>query len=306
METFYSNSKNAKHTMKNYIEDIKLLTGKINRKYDSIYPIPRGGYLPAIIISQELNIPISFELTKNSLIVDDLIDSGKTLSNYSQDKAVVYVKNEKQNEVDYFAVKAQGWINLPDEQGTGIEENIKRIFQFIGENPDREGLKDTPTRIARMFKEIYRGYNPEEKPKITVFQNGTDGIIYDNMVIDEGEFYSVCEHHMMPFFGRYWFAYIPHPNGKILGISKIGRVIDYCAAKLQVQERLVYEVVKMLSESLESENEPLGLALVMEGTHLCKTMRGAKKNGKMTSSYLTGVFKEDSLARSEFMNLIKK
>ena len=188
----------------------------------------------------------------------------------------------------------------------GIEENIKRIFQFIGENPDREGLKDTPTRIARMFKEIYRGYNSEEKPKITVFQNGVDGIIYDNMVIDEGEFYSVCEHHMMPFFGRYWFAYIPHPNGKILGISKIGRVIDYCAAKLQVQERLVYEAVKMLSESLKDEFEPLGLALVMEGTHLCKTMRGAKKNGKMTSSYLTGVFKEDSLARSEFMNLIKK
>ncbi|HHX67767.1 MAG TPA: phosphoribosyltransferase, partial [Gallicola sp.] len=125
--------------MKNYIEDIKLLASKINCKYDSIYPIPRGGYLPAIIISQELNIPISFELTKNSLIVDDLIDSGKTLSNYSQDKAVVYVKNEKQNEVNYFAVKAQGWINIPDEQGTGIEENIKRIFQFIGENPDREG-----------------------------------------------------------------------------------------------------------------------------------------------------------------------
>jgi len=157
-----------------------------------------------------------------------------------------------------------------------------------------------------MFAEIFRGYDAEQKPQITTFENGKDSIVYDNMVIDEGDFYSMCEHHMMPFFGRYWFAYIPNPKGKILGISKIGRVVDYCSAKLQIQERLVHEIVEMLSDALGSENPPLGIALVMEGEHLCKTMRGAKKKGKMKSSYLTGIFKTDAQLRSEFLNLIHK
>lgn len=186
-----------------------------------------------------------------------------------------------------------------------IEENIKEILASIGENPEREGLKGTPDRIARMFKEIFRGYDPSQKPKITTFQNGADGITYDNMVIDEGNFYSCCEHHMMPFFGHYWFAYIPNPKGKILGISKIGRVVDYCGARLQVQERLVHDVVTMLEDALGSENPPLGIALVMKGEHLCKTMRGAKKQGIMTSSFLTGMFKESPEVRAEFMQFVK-
>lgn len=101
-------------------------------------------------------------------------------------------------------------------------------------------------------------------------------------------------------------AYIPNPNGRILGISKIGRVVDYCAARLQIQERLVHDVVTMLAESLGTENPHLGIALIMEGEHLCKSMRGAKKKGKMKSSYLTGIFKTDAQLRSEFLNLIHK
>lgn len=149
-------------------------------------------------------------------------------------------------------------------------------------------------------------YDAEQKPRITTFENGKDGIVYDNMVIDEGDFYSMCEHHMMPFFGRYWFAYIPNPKGRILGISKIGRVVDYCAAKLQIQERLVHEIVDMLWQALGNDNPPLGMALIMEGEHLCKSMRGAKKKGKMKSSYLTGIFKTDAQLRNEFLNLLSK
>lgn len=197
-------------------------------------------------------------------------------------------------------------MNLISENQSQIEFCIQEMLALIGEDNQREGLVGTPNRIARMFKEIFRGYDPEQKPKITTFENGKDGIVYDNMVIDEGDFYSMCEHHMMPFFGRYWFAYIPNPKGKILGISKIGRVVDYCSAKLQIQERLVHEIVDMLSDALGSENPPLGIALVMEGEHLCKTMRGAKKKGVMKSSYLTGLFKTDAQLRSEFLNLIQK
>jgi len=115
-----------------------------------------------------------------------------------------------------------------------------------------------------------------------------------------------CEHHMMPFFGHYWFAYIPNPKGKILGISKIGRVVDYCAAKLQVQERLTHDIVEMLEKALGEEYPPLGIALVMRGSHLCKEMRGVKKKGIMTSSFLTGAFKNDAETRAEFMNFVNK
>ncbi len=187
-----------------------------------------------------------------------------------------------------------------------IEKHVTALLSLIGDNPERAGIQGTPDRIARMFAEIFRGYDVEQKPRITTFENGKDGIVYDNMIIDEGDFYSMCEHHMMPFFGRYWFAYIPNPNGRILGISKIGRVVDYCAARLQIQERLVHDVVTMLAESLGTENPPLGIALIMEGEHLCKSMRGAKKKGKMKSSFLTGIFKTDAQLRNEFLNLVNR
>ena len=186
-----------------------------------------------------------------------------------------------------------------------IAQLVNELLGLIGDNAERTGLQDTPQRVARMFSEIYRGYDPAKKPKITTFPNGEDGIVYDSMVVDTGDFYSCCEHHMMPFFGKYYFAYLPNPKGKILGISKIGRVVDYCAAKLQVQERLTHEVVEMLADALGGDNPPLGIALVMRGEHLCKTMRGARKKGEMVSSYLTGLFQTDSALRAEFMNLIK-
>ena len=113
------------------------------------------------------------------------------------------------------------------------KQNIRELIEYIGDDPDREGLKATPDRILRMFKEMFRGYDPSQMPVITTFPNGQDGIIYDNMVIDNGPFYSVCEHHCRTFFGEYWFAYIPNKKGRILGLSKIGRVIDYCSSKLK-------------------------------------------------------------------------
>ncbi len=96
-------------------------------------------------------------------------------------------------------------------------QDIRELLEYIGENPDREGLRDTPDRMLRMFGEMFRGYDPAQKPVITTFQNGADGIVYDNMVVDNGTFYSVCEHHCRTFFGEYWFAYIPNKNGRILG-----------------------------------------------------------------------------------------
>ena len=166
-----------------------------------------------------------------------------------------------------------------------IECAIRTILSFIGEDPCREGLKGTPDRIIRMWREIFRGYDLSQVPKITVFPNGVDGLSCDSVIADSGGFYSMCEHHMMPFFGKYWFAYIRNPKGKIRGISKVGRVVDYCAARLQVQERLAKDIIVMIQEALGSEYPPLAMGIVLEGEHLCKSMRGVKKEGKMRSSF---------------------
>lgn len=180
-----------------------------------------------------------------------------------------------------------------------IESAIKTILAYIGEDPEREGLKGTPDRIIRMWKEIFRGYDQSQKPKITTFSNDMHST---DMVFDTGDYYSMCEHHMMPFFGKYYFAYIPKEDGRILGISKIARVVGYCAARLQLQERLARDVVEMLTDALGGYVD--GMAIVMRGTHLCKSMRGVKNQGMMTVAHLSGVFKEDEKARREFYKLI--
>lgn len=294
------------------IAEIARQIKKKERCYKSIYPIPRGGYFTAIELSRLLNTPIECDkanIDHTTLVVDDICDSGKTIKEFDgYDTAVAFVKERSLNKVSFFGgiVLENDWLVFPDEHETTVEENITRILEYIGEDPTREGLVGTPDRIIRMWGEIFRGYDKGQKPKITTFDNGKDGITYDNMVVDEGDFYSMCEHHMMPFFGKYWFAYIPNPKGRILGISKIGRVVDYCAARMQIQERLVHDIVDMLAKALGDENPPLGMALVMRGEHLCKTMRGVKKKGKMMSSYLVGAFKEDAQVRNEFMQLVNK
>lgn len=175
-----------------------------------------------------------------------------------------------------------------------IENYVRGILTEIGEDSNREGLVGTPERIARMYEEIYRGYDGSKQPKITTFRNGSDGIVYSNVITDSGLFYSMCEHHMMPFLGTYTFAYLPAPHGKLLGLSKIGRIVDYCAARLQLQERLCYDIVHTIEEELKrdepQENWPLGVAIRMQAKHLCKSMRGARKQGQMTASFATGIF----------------
>ena len=164
----------------------------------------------------------------------------------------------------------------------------------------------TEEQAKQHIRELCRGYDLAQAPVVTTFPNGADGIIYDDMIVDTGPFYSVCEHHCRTFFGEYWFAYLPNPKGRILGLSKIGRVVDYCSARLQVQERLVHDVVEMLTEALGTENPPRGMALMMRGRHMCKESRGVRKSGVMTSTYLTGSFRTNAQTRNEFLSYIDK
>ena len=182
-------------------------------------------------------------------------------------------------------------------------DTIKKILVHIGEDPDREGLQDTPKRVIKSWKELFHGYDEKQRPKVNIFENGTDGLVYDQMIIDHGDFYSHCEHHMIPFFGEYWFGYVPDPHGGIIGLSKVARIVDYHAAKLQVQERLVHDIVEHIWTELTKGSmiSPIGMGLIMEGEHLCKTMRGVKKKGKMTTTKLKGAFFDNPAVRSEFL-----
>lgn len=179
-----------------------------------------------------------------------------------------------------------------------VRDALRTLLLAIGEDPDREGLVSTPDRIMRMWKEIFRGYDAEKKPTITTFRNTNRE---EEMIFDTGEYYSMCEHHILPFFGRYYFAYLPDPDGRILGISKVARVVGYCAARLQLQERLVEDIIQMLSDALKGKAR--GFAILLRGRHLCKTMRGVRNRGEMAVTLYTGEFKKNRQLRLEFLKM---
>ena len=176
-----------------------------------------------------------------------------------------------------------------------IQKLTAELIKAIGENPEREGLIDTPKRVSKSFEMLYGGYQKDPKDHITVF----DGEDYDEMIICKDiDFYSTCEHHMLPFFGKAYVGYLP--NKKIIGISKIPRIIEIYARRLQNQERLTMQIRDCIQEALN----PLGVAVVIEAKHLCMMMRGIQKqNSVTTTSAFTGEF-EKNATRSEFIKLI--
>lgn len=178
-----------------------------------------------------------------------------------------------------------------------IEKAIKEILEAIGENPNREGLLETPKRIAKMYSEIFAGITQNPKDNIKLFYDEN----HQEMVIaKEISFYSMCEHHMLPFFGKVSIAYIP--NKKISGISKLARITDTFAKRLQLQERLTTQIANFIMEELE----PQGVMVYIEAEHLCMSMRGVQKPGTtMVTSAVRGVFESDSKTRNEALLLFK-
>jgi len=178
-----------------------------------------------------------------------------------------------------------------------IEQAVRDILITIGEDPERDGLKRTPERVARMYEELTAGYHidPLELVNEAIFE-----VDYNEMVIVKDiDFFSVCEHHLLPIFGKAHVAYIP--KGKVIGLSKIPRIVEMYARRLQVQERMTQQIVDFIQELLH----PYGAAVVVEAQHMCTTMRGVKKaNAKMVTSALSGIFKSDPKTRSEFMTLL--
>jgi GTP cyclohydrolase I len=200
---------------------------------------------------------------------------------------------------DYITEDEAAQLGVLSSASEQIKTAIRSILENVGEDPERDGLKNTPVRVARMYDELLQGYhtNPE-----TLINGALFEVAYDEMVVVKDiEYYSLCEHHLLPFYGVAHVAYIP--RGKVLGLSKIPRVVDMFARRLQVQERMTRQIADFLHDVLH----PRGVAVVVEGAHLCSMMRGVRKaNARMVTSAVLGGFKTDARTRSEFFEHIRK
>ena len=179
-----------------------------------------------------------------------------------------------------------------------VKAAVREILAAIGENPDREGLIETPDRVARMYEEIFAGLHKDPRDEVKIFQEEN----HEEMVmVKEIPLYSVCEHHLLPFIGVAHVVYIPK-KGRVMGLSKLARIVDTVAKKPQLQERLTSQIADVIMDTIN----PLGVAVVVEAEHLCMTMRGIKKPGSKTvTSAIRGLIKTDARTRSEVMSLIK-
>ncbi|MBX7490060.1 GTP cyclohydrolase I FolE [Helicobacter turcicus] len=187
---------------------------------------------------------------------------------------------------------------MKKETKDSAEELIRSIFDHIGEDRNREGLLDTPKRVVKSWEHLYSGYKSNPKEILgTVF---TEGACDEMVVLRDIEFYSVCEHHMLPFFGRISIGYIP--DSKVVGISKLARLVEVYSRRLQIQEKMTAQIADTLMEVLQ----PKGVMVVAEAKHMCMVMRGVEKqNSQMLTSAIRGLFKSDHRTREEFMGLIR-
>jgi GTP cyclohydrolase IA len=172
---------------------------------------------------------------------------------------------------------------------------VRAILEAIGEDPERQGLVRTPDRVARAYAELTAGYHVDP---VRLVNDAIFDVSYDEMVIVRDiDFHSLCEHHLLPFYGRCHVGYIP--NGKVIGLSKIPRIVEMFARRLQIQEQMTMQIASFLEDTLH----PRGVAVICEGQHMCATMRGVKKpNANMVTSAMLGVFKEDQTTRAEFLS----
>jgi GTP cyclohydrolase I len=201
---------------------------------------------------------------------------------------------------DYHGLYTPAIVKAPPFDSTipdyaALESAVQNILTLVGENPEREGLQRTPHRVARMYDELLAGYKIDP---VTLVNGALFDVEYDEMIlVKDIEFFSLCEHHMLPFYGRAHVAYLP--GEKIIGLSKIPRIVEMYARRLQVQERMTRQIANLIEDVLS----PRGVAVVIEGSHMCSMMRGVKKeHPKMVTKSMLGQFKEDQETRKEFMN----
>ncbi len=271
----------------------------------TLWGVPRGGIYAVQAVSKALwriNQPNRILSSPQAeFFIDDIIDSGAT--------ELTCLEESEDEDVGFYALvdyqdrdkEMKGtWISFPWERminEDGPTENIRRLLEYIGEDPAREGLIETPGRVIKSYEKLFGGYKQNPKEIIKTFKDNCDEMV----LVKDIEFYSTCEHHMLPFFGKAHIAYIP--DGKVIGVSKLVRLLEIYTRRLQIQERICQQVTNALQEFLN----PIGAACVLEAQHFCMTARGVEKqNSIMVTSSLDGAFKTKLEARNEFFQLIGK
>jgi GTP cyclohydrolase I len=288
-----------------------------------LYGVPRGGIPAALAVKSEWErlpyfstkfphgIKMVDEIHNADIIVDDLIDSGKTMETlyfawddnrpshriigqWGPDGFPFFALFDKRKDQEQF------WYVFPWEVDLGnkdssAHDSVTRFLQAIGEDVQRDGLLETPQRVVKSWGHLYSGYRQDPADALKEFVDDCDEMV----LLKNIEFYSTCEHHLQPFYGKAHIAYIP--NGRVVGISKLARVLEIYARRLQIQERICQQVTSALNDHLQ----PKGAACILEGKHFCMMCRGVEKQGStMITSSLTGAFRE-AVVRSELFSLIR-
>lgn len=275
---------------------IQKLFSEATQKEIAVYGIPRAGAIVVGLLTARFpRFREAIYPETAHVIVDDIIDSGATRDQFTRAHGKpIYALVDKQNAED----RNIGWVVFPWEgdSASGVRDNVLRILQHLGEDPKRDGLRETPDRVIRSWATLYGGYNQNAADVFKVFENPG----YDQMVISGPiEFYSTCEHHMLPFFGTARIAYLP--GAKVVGISKLSRLVDIFARRLQIQERLTNQIAQAIQEHLN----PQGVGVVIEAKHFCMMARGVQKqHPEMITSALLGKFLQQEV-RQEFFTLSK-
>ncbi len=286
----------------------------------SIYGVPRGGVPVAMmLVGMMKRATLANSATLADVIVDDIVDSGATFHRYRGGRckifASLYIKQGSPPMLDIqklgnypdtrllWGEESTCWLVFPWEMSadhdSSADDICLRLLQYIGEDPSRGGLKETPQRFLKAWKEWSQGYNVDTTALLKTFKDGAEA--YDEMVIMRDiPIYSHCEHHLAPFFGEAHIAYIP--NGSIVGLSKLARLAKALSQRLQVQERLTNQIANALEDALK----PRGIAVVLQCRHLCMESRGVSMRGSQTiTSAVRGAIAIKDAARAEFMSLIK-
>jgi GTP cyclohydrolase I len=262
----------------------------------AVYPVPRGG-VPATLalLGTSLSLLIVDDPDNCDFIMDDLIDTGSTMERFRDYEKPFFALVDKRG-----WPHDNDWIVWPWEGDSigGIEDNIRRLIQFAGDDPTRGGMIETPARVAKAWKHWCSGYDVDPASLLKTFEDGAEGA-KEMVLVRNIPFYSHCEHHMAPFFGTATVGYIP--NGRIVGLSKLNRLVECFARRFQVQERMTTQIADAIAEHLQ----PLGVGVIVTARHMCVESRGVAHHGsETTTSALRGVMTEGK-QRQEFLLLAK-
>jgi GTP cyclohydrolase I len=279
-----------------------------NPQATTVYGVPRGGIPVAAYTGLHLIAPAEGAVTldvlanydrESLLVVDDLVDSGRTLAPFAAGGYRVDALFRKPHSPPLLAPHASevtGWVKFPWETEHGPEDAVVRLLEWIGEDPTREGLRDTPKRVVKAFREMTSGLAVEPRSVLGTVFNETS----DQMVVVRGiRFSSMCEHHLLPFTGTVAVGYVP--NGRVIGLSKIPRLVEVFAKRPQVQERMTNQIAQALMDHLA----PRGVGVVVKAHHSCMGCRGVKQpDAEMITSCVLGCMKDEAASRAELMEFI--